>query len=235
MQKSIAKTVQLLVVLCITTSAFSQNILKGKVIDSSENRKLQNSIIALIDLSDTTLYRSWRADAAGAFLISKIPAGKYTLMISYPRMADFLQELDITDTSIIDLGNISMITEAKLMQEVVVTAGRAIRMRGDTLEYTADSFAVKPGSNVQALLKRLPGIEVARNGSITAQGQEVKKLLVDGDEFFTDDPKFAAQYLRANSVDKVQVFDKKSDEAVLTGFDDGKKTKTINLKLKSSA
>lgn len=235
MQKSIAKTLQLLVVVCMTMPAFSQNILKGKVIDSSENKKLQNSIVALIDLRDTTLYRSWRAGADGGFSISKIPAGKYTLLISYPRMADFLQELNITDTSAIDLGNISMITEAKLMQEVVVTAGRAMRMRGDTLEYTADSFAVKPGANVQALLKRLPGIEVSRNGTVTAQGQEVKKLLVDGDEFFTDDPKFAAQYLRANAVDKVQVFDKKSDEALLTGFDDGQKTKTINLKLKGSA
>lgn len=235
MQTSLAKTLQLLVVLFLTTPAFSQNILKGKVIDSSENKKLHNSIIALIDLSDTTLYRSWRAEADGSFSISKIPSGKYTLLISYPRMADFLQDLNISDTSVIDLGNISMITEAKLMQEVVVTAGRAMRMRGDTLEYTADSFAVKPGANVQALLKRLPGIEVSRSGSITAQGQEVKKLLVDGDEFFTDDPKFAANYLRANAVDKVQVFDKKSDEAVLTGFDDGKKTKTINLKLKGSA
>ena len=235
MQKRIAKTLQFLVVICITTPALSQNILKGKVIDSSENKKLHNSIVALIDLSDTTLYRSWRAGTDGSFSISKIPAGKYTLLISYPRMADFLQDLDISDTSIIDLGYISMITEAKLMQEVVVTAGRAMRMRGDTLEYTADSFAVKPGANVQALLKRLPGIEVSRSGAITAQGQEVKKLLVDGDEFFTDDPKFAAQYLRANAVDKVQVFDKKSDEAVLTGFDDGKKTKTINLKLKNSA
>ncbi|QEC43414.1 outer membrane beta-barrel protein [Pseudobacter ginsenosidimutans] len=235
MQKRIAKTLQLLVVICMTTPALSQNILKGKVIDSSENKKLHNSIVALIDLSDTTLYRSWRAGADGGFSISKIPAGKYTLLISYPRMADFLQDLNISDTSNIDLGNISMITEAKLMQEVVVTAGRAIRMRGDTLEYTADSFAVKPGANVQALLKRLPGIEVSRTGAITAQGQEVKKLLVDGDEFFTDDPKFAAQYLRANAVDKVQVFDKKSDMATLTGFDDGKKTKTINIKMKNSA
>jgi hypothetical protein len=235
MQKSIAKTLQLLIVICLTMPAFSQNVLKGKVIDSSENKKLHHSIVALIDLRDTTLYRSWRAGTDGAFSISSIPAGKYTLMISYPKMADFLQDLNISDTSIIDLGNISMITEAKLMQEVVVTAGRAMRMRGDTLEYTADSFAVKPGANVQAMLKRLPGIEVSRNGTIKAQGQEVKKLLVDGDEFFTADPKFAAQYLRANAVDKVQVFDKKSDEAVLTGFDDGKKTKTINLKLKNSA
>lgn len=235
MQKSIAKTLQLLIVICLTMPAFSQNILKGKVIDSSENKKLHNSIVALIDLRDTTLYRSWRAGSDGGFSISSIPAGKYTLLISYPKMADFLQDIDISDTSIIDLGNISMITEAKLMQEVVVTAGRAMRMRGDTLEYTADSFAVKPGANVQAMLKRLPGIEVSRNGTIKAQGQEVKKLLVDGDEFFTADPKFAAQYLRANAVDKVQVFDKKSDEAVLTGFDDGKKTKTINLKLKNSS
>lgn len=236
MQNRIARTTFLLLLTAVCSiPAIAQNVLKGKVIDSSENKKLQHSIVALIDLSDTTLYRSWRAGADGGFNISGIPAGKYMLMISYPRMADFLQEFNISDTSKFDLGNIGMISEAKLMQEVVVTAGKAIRMRGDTLEYTADSFAVKPGANVQALLKRLPGIEVARNGQITSQGEKVNKLLVDGDEFFTDDPRFAAQYLKANAVDKVQVYDRKSDEAMLTGFDDGKKTKTINLKLKDDA
>lgn len=224
----------LLTAVCANHS-IAQNVLRGKVIDSSENKKLQHSIVALIDLRDTTLYRSWRAGADGSFNITGIPAGRYTLMISYPKMADYLQDFNISDTSKFDLGNIGMVSEAKLMQEVVVTAGRAMRMRGDTLEYTADSFAVKPGANVQALLKRLPGIEVARNGQITSQGEQVKKLLVDGDEFFTDDPRFAAQYLKANAVDKVQVYDRKSDESMLTGFDDGKKTKTINLKLKDDA
>ncbi len=111
-------------------------------------------------------------------------------------MADFLHDITVTDTSKIDLGNVYMITEAQLLEEVVVRAGFAIRMRGDTLEYNADSFAVKPGSNVEELLKRLPGIEVEKDGKIKAQGQEVQKVLVDGDEFFSDDPGLAMKYLR---------------------------------------
>ncbi|WP_315815984.1 hypothetical protein [Paraflavitalea speifideaquila] len=125
-----------------------------------------------------------------------------------------------------------MITEARLLEEVVVRAGVPIRMRGDTLEYTADSFALKPNSSVEELLKRLPGIQVERDGKIMAQGQEVKKVLVDGDEFFSDDPGLALKYLQSGSVDKVQVFDQKSEQAQFTGIDDGTRNKTINLKLK---
>lgn len=132
-------------------------------------------------------------------------------MISYPRLADYLQPLTVADTSKINLGRIDMVTVAVLLDEVVIRSGLPIRMRGDTLEYTADSFAVTPGANVQELLKRLPGILVDRNGKITAQGKEVEKILVDGDEFFSDDPALASQFLTADAVDKVQVFDKKSE------------------------
>lgn len=233
MQTSFAKTaLQLLIMCMLSITAFSQNSLKGKVVDSSENKKLQHAIVALIDLSDTTLYRSWRTDAQGNFALTEIPKGNYQLMISYPKMADFLQTIPLDANTHLDLGYINMLSEAKLMEEVVVTAGKAIRMKGDTLEYTADSFAVRQGANVEALLKRLPGIQVTRNGQLLSNGQEIRKMLVDGEEFFTDDPKFAMQYLKAHAVDKVQVYDRKSDEAMLTGFDDGQKTKTMNLKLK---
>jgi uncharacterized UBP type Zn finger protein len=134
-------------------------------------------------------------------------------MISYPGMADWLDDITISDTSKIDLKKIIMIPESVLLQEVVVRAGVPIRMKGDTLEYTADSFGVRAGANVEELLKRLPGIQVDKNGKITAQGKEVQKVLVDGDEFFSDDPGLATKYLNAEAVEKVQVFDKKSEQA----------------------
>lgn len=109
-----------------------------------------------------------------------------------------------------------------------------MRIKGDTTEFTADSFHIKPNANVD-LLKELPGIQVGKDGKITAQGQQVQKILVDGDEFFSDDPTVATRNLRADAIDKVQVYDKKSDEATFTGIDDGQKTKTINLKLKDNA
>jgi hypothetical protein len=134
------------------------------------------------------------------------------------------------------MGNILMTSRYRLLEEVMVKSTvAAIRMKGDTLEYKADSFYVKPGANVEELLKRLPGIEVNRDGTIKAQGEKVTQVLVDGDEFFSDDPSLATKYLQANSVDKVQVFDKKSDQSTFTGIDDGKHSKTINIKLKENS
>ncbi|OQP44640.1 hypothetical protein A4H97_09750 [Niastella yeongjuensis] len=207
-------------------------MIRGRIIDTTEKKDLHNSIVALIDLADTTLYRSVRTNESGYFELTQIPAGRYTLLIAYPKMADYLQDLTIADTSIIDLKTIPMVSKADLLQEVVVRAGYAIRMRGDTLEYNADSFAVKPGANVEEMLKRLPGILIDKDGKIIAQGKEVQKILVDGDEFFSADPKFASRYLQADAIDKVQVFDDKSERAKFTGIDDGQRTKTINLKLK---
>ena len=103
---------------------------------------------------------------------------------------------------------------------------------GDTIQYNAGSFKTQPNANVEDLLKKLPGVKVEKDGTVKAQGEEVKKVLVDGKEFFGDDPKIATKNLPADAVDKVQVFDKLSDQAQLTGFDDGNSEKTINLKLK---
>ena len=216
------------------SASAQKNFLKAEVRDTAAKKNLHYSIAALISEKDSTLYRSIRTDETGQFEFEKITPGNYTLMISYPRLADYLQSVTITDTSKINLGRIDMVTVAVLMDEVIIRSGQPIRMRGDTLEYTADSFAVRPGANVQELLKRLPGIQVDRNGKITAQGKEVQKILVDGDEFFSDDPGLASQFLNADAVDKVQVFDKKSEATEFTGIDDGTRTKTINLKLKNN-
>ncbi|THU39168.1 hypothetical protein FAM09_11675 [Niastella caeni] len=210
------------------------NTIKGKIADTAEHINLHYSIVALINLADSTLYQSVRTNRGGNFELTSIPPGRYTLMVSYPKMADHLQEITITDTSHIDLQTIHMVNKADLLQEVIVRAGLPIRMRGDTLEYTADSFAVKPGANVEELFKRLPGFQVEKNGKIIAQGQVVEKLLVDGDEFFSDDPALAARYLQADAVDKVQLYDDKSEKSKFTGIDDGTRTKTVNLKLKKN-
>jgi hypothetical protein len=227
----------LLLVVCyfLCQSAFAQkNSIKGIIADTAEHTNLHYSIVALINQADTILYRSVRTDKAGKFEITQIPPGKYTLLVSYPKMADYLQDITIADTSHIDLQTISMTSRADLLQEVIVRAGLPIRMRGDTLEYTADSFAVRPGANVEEMFKRLPGFQVEKDGKIIAQGQVVEKLLVDGDEFFSDDPALASRYLQADAVDKVQVFDDRSEKAKFTGVDDGIRTKTINLKLKKN-
>ena len=127
-----------------------------------------------------------------------------------------------------------MLARERLIQEVLVRGRSAITIKGDTVEYAADSFAVREGATVEELLRKLPGLQIDRNGKITAQGEQVQKILVDGEEFFSDDPAVVTQNLQAKAVDAVQIYDKKSDQAELTGIDDGERQKTINLKLKDA-
>jgi hypothetical protein len=171
-----------------------------------------------------------------SFQFTDIVPGKYVLQITRPTYADYEEEITLHENENKNLGSIVLLTKANLLKEIIVQERRnAISIKGDTTEYLVDSFLVNKSSNVEDLLKKLPGIQVDKNGKITAQGQEVKKVLVDGEEFFGDDPTVATQNIRAENVEAVQVFDKKSDQAAFTGIDDGEKNKTINLKLKDDA
>jgi hypothetical protein len=120
-----------------------------------------------------------------------------------------------------------------VLNEVQITGeANPVAIRGDTIEFNAGSFKVKENAVVEDLLKKLPGVEVERDGTVRAQGEEVKNVLVDGKKFFGTDPKIATQNLPADAVDKVKVFDKKSEQATFSGIDDGQREKTIDLKLK---
>jgi hypothetical protein len=213
--------------------AFSQSVtVTGSIGDTTEHKSLSNAVISLLRPADSVLVVFTRSKEKGDFTLKNISPGSYLVMITYPKFADYVEQLKIgtTDT---DLGKINLIRKSELLKEVVVTQKLgAIRMKGDTLAFMADSFKVKEGANVEDLLKKLPGIQVNKNGEITAQGEKVQKVLVDGEEFFSDDPAVVTQNMRADAVKEVQVFDKKSDQATFTGIDDGEKTKTINLKLK---
>ena len=226
----------LIVLLLLTSYSFcvSQTVsIKGTVIDTTENRNMANSVVSIIRKSDSALVSFSRTDSTGGFKIHKVPKGDYILLITYPKFADYVDILKIGETPELDLGKIILTLKSQLLKEVVVRQRMgAIRMKGDTLSFLADSFAVREGASVEDLLKKLPGLQVNKNGEITAQGERVQKVLVDGEEFFSDDPAVVTQNLRADAVKEVQVFDKKSDQAAFTGIDDGEKTKTINLKLK---
>ena len=133
----------------------------------------------------------------------------------------------------LDAGRVRLDAAVGALDALVVRADRVpMVVRGDTLAYNADAFGVAPGSTVEDLLRRLPGVEVDRDGSVQAQGEAVNKVLVDGKEFFGGDPTVATRNLPADAVDRVEVFDKKSDAAEFTGVDDGQEAKTINLALK---
>ena len=206
--------------------------IKGNVKDTLNNANLPLSSIVLINAKDSIITSFTRTDSIGNFSLSVDKQGKYMLRITFPSFADYVEPINISKP-VTDVGMIAMVTKEHLLKEFVLTKEiSAIKIKGDTTEYVADSFKVKENANVEALLKRLPGIQVDKNGQITAQGETVQKILVDGEEFFSDDPKVVTKGLQANIIDKVQVYDKKSDQAEFTGIDDGQKIKTINLQLK---
>jgi len=214
--------------------SFAQDTgIKGRLTDTADNKSLDNSVVALLK-HDSTLVGFTRANASGVFEL-RIPADtaiNYLLMVTHPSFADFLDSVNLKNGEIRNLNLVYMLSKIKLLEEVIVRGNRSMFTRGDTTVFTADSFKVAEGANVEELLKKLPGIQVDRNGQITAMGETVKKVLVDGEEFFGSDPGIATKNLQANVVQEVQVYDRKSDQANFTGIDDGTRDKTLNLKLK---
>ncbi|MEO8719658.1 MAG: outer membrane beta-barrel protein [Ginsengibacter sp.] len=208
--------------------------IKGKLTDSTTAEKPANAVISVLRQQDSTLVKFSRSDKNGSFKIENLDSGKFIILITYPKYGDFVDLIELKPQQDIDMKTVYLTGKAKLLQEIVIKQA-AMRIKGDTTEYNADSYQVKPNASVEDLLKQLPGIQVDKNGKITAQGQQIQKVLVDGDEFFSDDPTVATRNLRADAVSKVQVFDKKSDQAEFTGIDDGQTKKTLNIKLKDNA
>ncbi len=222
----------ILAVCSVHTSFAQSHIIKGSVSDTLNVLPLQQASVVLIRTKDSVIESFTRTKDDGTFKLSVATEGKYIVRITFPSFADYEDVINVKKVTT-DLGAIPMISKEHLLKEVILTQQMsAIKIKGDTTEYMADSFKVKENANVEDLLKRLPGIQVDKNGQITAQGETVQKILVDGEEFFSDDPKVVTQGLQANAIQKVQVYDKKSDQTEFTGIDDGQKTKTINLELK---
>ncbi|OCX53992.1 TonB-dependent receptor [Mucilaginibacter sp. PPCGB 2223] len=230
-------TILAIAILCLSTlGALAQTTygIKGIIADSASNGKMQNTTICILNAKDSTLYKFTRAGANGSFSINNLRKGKFLLLVSYPDYADYVEGFVLDSVKKErNFGKINLTLKSKLLSEVMIKGTKAqIKINGDTTEFNASSFTVQPNAKVEDLLKQLPGITVDKDGKITAQGQTVNKVLVDGEEFFGDDPTLVTKNLRADMVDKVQLYDKKSDQAAFTGIDDGVKNKTINIKLK---
>lgn len=229
----------ILLSLCFFSSLFAQNpySIKGIVADSANNSKLHNATISILNAKDSTLYKYTRATQNGTFAISPMRKGNFILLLTYPDYADFVSSftLDSVKTSF-DFKQINMKLKATLLNEVLISQkAAAIKIKGDTTEFNAGSYTIQPNDKVEDLLKKFPGMQIDKDGKITAQGKTVSKVLVDGEEFFGDDPTLVTKNLRADMVDKVQLFEKSSDQAAFTGVDDGQKTTTLNIKLKENS
>ena len=223
----------------LTTTLHAQNpagparfTLQGRAVDTSA-APLPASTVMLLNPKDSSLVNYGRTDEKGKFAFKNLKSGNYLLKISFVGSIPYNQVIDPPTDAVMDLGDLKLKPITKELMEVVVRTAKApLTIKGDTIEYNAASFKVPPGSTVEDLLKKLPGVQVDQDGNIRAQGQEVKRVLVDGKNFFGNDPKQATKNLQAESIAKVQVFNDKTEQAKLTGIDDGKKEKTVNLALK---
>jgi len=226
----------LFILIAFYLQSFSQKngIVNGVAFDSSINKPVPNATITVMKKRDSSLVTFTMADNSGRFTLTGLGDGSYRALITHVNYhnTNIFFIID-NDHKNIDFGNIIMNDKSKVLKEVVVTAESApVTLVGDTIQYNAGSFKTLPNANVEDLLKRLPGVKVDKDGTVKAQGEKVQKVMVDGKEFFGNDPKIATKNLPADAVDKVQVFDKLSDQAQMTGFDDGNSEKTINLTLK---
>lgn len=225
----------LCVLILFPSLSFAQGrigMVKGLVTDSLSGKPLTSATINVLDAKDSSLISFSRSKENGSFEVGKLNVGDFILMISYTGFTKEIKLFSIsTGEPLKDFGNIAMAGNSTL--DGVVVLAPPVQIKGDTVEFNAGSFKVlKPNAVVEDLLKRLPGVEVDKDGNIKANGQDVKRVLVDGKEFFGTDPKLATRNLQADMVNKVQVFDRKSDQSQFTGFDDGNLEPTINLTLK---
>lgn len=226
--------VTLLTILLISLKLSAQQgpALKGLAFDTSAKKGLAYATISVLDAKDSTLVTFSRADSSGHFSIRSLTKGDYLLSTSYVGYVPHWQNITIVGGQTLDLGMVIM-TDLIHSTDVVVNARRPpITINNDTIEFNTENFKTQPNAVAEDLLKRLPGVEVDPNGTIRVNGQTINRVLVNGKEFFTGDPKMATKNLDADAIDKVQVFDRKSDRARFTGLDDGNTEKAINLKLK---
>lgn len=187
----------------------------------------------LLQAKDSILVAYERAEQDGLFKLLKPDTVPYLVIVSYPKYGEYYRRID--EAGVVHLGDVKLTSISQLIEEVIVTGRIPVVIKGDTTEYDASSFVVEKNAKVEDLLKVLPGISVDADGKITAQGKTVEKVLLDGEEFFGDDPTLVTRNIRSDMVDKVQLYEKKSEEAERTGVDDGERIQTINVKLKENA
>ncbi|WP_419950562.1 TonB-dependent receptor [Candidatus Palauibacter sp.] len=204
------------------------------VIADTAGAGLNGAMVVALAKPDSVLTRFTTTNGDGVFALGGLGPGEYILQITLLGHGTIRQDLSLTGD--VNVGTINLEVMAVEMDPLVITLDHVPFLnRRDTLGYNALAFRTRPNATVEDLLRQMPGIEVETDGSITAQGEEVENVLVDGREFFGSDPKIATQNLPADAVERVEVYDKESDMAEFTGIADGEEERTINLELKEEA
>ena len=213
----------------ISTTALAQlPALKGKLIEADSRNALQGATVSLTGLTDTTVKLNVITNREGEFSFTNMMSQPYQLRITQIGYDSVSREIQWNQQTQ-DLGMIVTAKSAKELSGVTVVGRQAmVQMKGDTIQMNADQFKVNPDATSEDLLRKAPGITI-ENGTVKAGGEQVQKVTVDGRDFFGDDAAATLRNLPAEVVDKIQVFDRLSDQAQVTGIDDGNTSKSINI------
>lgn len=216
-----------------TVFAGAQITLRGKLTDKSDKSGITGATIKLVVKKDPTQSRMVVTDKDGNFAFNNLNADMYTLTITYSGYEKIEQPINIQASNTKPIPFTIGKVATDLTGVTVVGKAPPVKMKSDTTEFNASQFKVNPDATAEDMIKKLPGIVIDKSGNVTTMGEAVKKVTVDGRDFFGDDATAALRNLPAEVIDKIQVFDKLSDQAAFTGFDDGNSTKAINIVTKA--
>jgi len=224
MKKLLLLTVFVFLVLLSNSQTFD---IKGFVVSREDRITLSGAHVILTSEKDS-LKKAEVTNLEGAFYFKNIPIGNYQMKVSYVGFLDRIKAISVSN-KLLDLGFIQMIPDTLDLDGVEISeeVPAAVQM-GDTTQFNADAFKINSDATAEDLIQKMPGV-IIQDGQVQAQGEQVQKVLVDGREFFGDDPNAALRNLPAEVIDKIQVFDQQSEQAQFTGFDDGETTKTMNI------
>ncbi|MDN3585600.1 outer membrane beta-barrel family protein [Pedobacter aquatilis] len=207
--------------------------INGRVINAKDKKPVDYATIAVKSLKDSSIVASGQSNPDGTFSFKNIPAGNYRVIAAFLGLKTTNKNITVAKAAV-NVGDIAMDDDGLNLNDVNVTAQvPTVVVKKDTLEYDAKSVKVRENAVVEDVLKKLPGVEVAKDGSIKAGGETVTRVKVDGKEFFGSDPLLATKNLPADMVDKIQVIDELSEQAQFTGVDDGTRSKILNITTKS--
>ena len=227
--------------LCVASVSFAQDKrvkVTGNVTDHETSEPIIMANLQLLTLPDSTFHSGATSDLQGNFTMEqRLERGNYLLKVSYVGYGSEYRSFSVTkETRRVALDSIRLKSDAQLLKEAVIEAQMAqVQVVDDTVVFNAETFRVTEGSMLEELIRKLPGYEVAEDGSVTYNGKAVSKILVDGKEFFSDDKSIAMKNLPANMVKKIKSYEKKSDLAELTGIDDGEEELVLDLTVKADA
>jgi hypothetical protein len=208
-------------------------VVSGSLVDNDDKSVIAGATVTIVSQKDSTIKYRTTSNDKGLFNFSGIAYDTFTLKVNSLGYSKIRQTV-IVDNAVKNLGTITLFKSGKELTDVVVVAQEPpVEQKGDTIQYSASQYKVNPDATAQDLIVKMPGITVSTTGTVTAHGDQVQSVTIDGKKFYGDDVTAALQNLPADIIDKIQVFDKLTDQAAFTGFDDGNSVRAINIVTKA--